>query len=561
MADKNTDFIFKRCNFSMSKKLRIIPLGGLGEVGKNMMAYEYKGQILIVDAGMMFPDNDMTGVDYIIPDFEYLHDKSRKVAGIVITHGHEDHIGAIQHVLNRIPAPVYGTPLTLGLVEVKLARNGVAGKPDLRRVQAGETVQIGPFKVEFFHVCHSIPDAVGLGITCPAGLVVHTGDYKFDHTPVDNWPTDFAKLTEFSARGVDLLLADSTNSESPGWTPSERTIGPAFDDVIRDAPGRVIIATFASLISRLQQVADAAVRHNRKMAFVGTSMVDNAKMAQKLGYLNIPEKTLVTLDQALNLPPEKVVLMCTGSQGEPSSIIGRLSAGTNRQFDMLPNDTIVLSSHPIPGNEELISKTINRLFRRGANVIYDALAPVHVSGHASQEEQKLMLNLVRPKYFVPVHGELRMLKRHAWLAEQVGISPKNIFVIENGNVIELEDGVVRIAERIPGRYIFVEGGIITEADPVLRREREQLAQSGIFVVNLNIDKETNRLLDEPEIITHGFVSADEDAKTIVNAVQKRVEEVILGGVRVERDIVAVVRTSIFNKTKRRPMVSVNITKI
>jgi ribonuclease J len=540
------------------KQLRIIPLGGLGEVGKNMMAYEYGGQILVVDAGLMFPDNDMIGVDYIIPDFEYLVDRADKVAGIVITHGHEDHIGAIQYLLNRVPAPVYATPLTLGLVEVKLGRNGKAAKADLRPVKAGETVQIGPFKVEFFHVCHSIPDSVGLGITCPAGLVVHTGDYKFDQTPVDNWPTDFAKLTEFSTRGVDILLADSTNSESPGWTPSERIIGPAFDEVIRDAPGRVIIATFASLISRLQQVADAAVRHHRKMAFVGTSMVDNAKMAQKLGYLVIPEETLVPLDVALKLPLHDVVLMCTGSQGEPSSIIGRLAAGTNRQFDMLPTDTIVLSSHPIPGNEEAISRTINRLFRRGANVIYDGLAPVHVSGHASQEEQKLMLSLVRPRNFVPMHGELRMLKRHAWLAKQVGIADDKIFVIENGSVIELEDGKVKIGERIPGKYIFVEGGNIGEANPVVMQEREQLAQAGVFVVNLSLDKRSNRLRDNPEIITRGFVSADDDGKMITGAVQKRVEEVIHSGVRVERDIVDVVRTFIFNKTKRRPMVSVNI---
>jgi ribonuclease J len=508
----------------------------------------------------MFPDNDMIGVDYIIPDFEYLCDPKRKLVGIVITHGHEDHIGAIQHVLKRIPAPVYGTPLTLGLVEVKLSRNGMLSKADLHPVKAGETVQIGPFKVEFFHVCHSIPDSVGLGITCPAGLVVHTGDYKFDQTPVDNWPTDFAKLTEFSTRGVDILLADSTNSENPGWTPSEKIIGPAFDNVIKDAPGRVIIATFASLISRLQQVADAAVRHNRKLAFVGTSMVDNAKMAQKLGYLNIPDETLVTLEHALSLPPDEVVLMCTGSQGEPSSIIGRLSVGTNRQFDTLPNDTIVLSSHPIPGNEEGISKTINRLFRRGANVIYDALAMVHVSGHASQEEQKLMLNLVRPRNFVPMHGELRMLKRHAWLAGQVGIPSENIFVVENGNVIELENGKVRIGERIPGGYIFVEGSNISEADPLVMREREQLAQSGIFVVNLSIDKRSNRLRNDPEIITHGFVSADEDEKTITCALQKRVGDVVQSGVRVERDIVDVVRTFIFNQTKRRPMVTVNITR-
>ncbi len=502
----------------------------------------------------------MIGVDYIIPDFEYLYDKSQKVAGIVITHGHEDHIGAIQHVLSRIPAPVYGTNLTLGLVEVKLARNGMAGKADLRKVNAGDTVQIGPFKVEFFHVCHSIPDAVGLGITTQAGLVVHTGDYKFDPTPVDNWPSDYAKLAEFSTRGVDLLLADSTNAERPGWTPSEKVIGPAFDKVIEDAPGRVIIATFASLISRMQQVADAAVKNGRKLAFVGMSMVDNAKMARNLGYLVVPDETLITVELALNLRPDQVVLMCTGSQGEPSSIIGRLSAGTNRQFDLLPNDTVVLSSHPIPGNEEVISKTINRMMRSGANVIYDALAPVHVSGHASQEEQKLMLNLVRPKHFMPMHGELRQLKRHAWLAEQVGIASDNIIIVENGQIIELQDGKIKLGERIPGGYVIVEGGSIGEADPDVMREREQLARSGIFVVNLSMDKYSNRLLDDPEIITRGFVSS-EDGETLIPAVRKRVVDVIHGGgMSVQKDIVDVVRTFIFNETKRRPMVFVTITK-
>jgi len=544
----------------MGKILKIIPLGGLGEVGKNMMAYEIDEKILIVDAGLMFPDNDMIGVDYIIPDFEYLHDKSHKVVGIVITHGHEDHIGAIHHVLSRIPAPVFATNLTLGLVEVKLARNGLASKADLRKVNAGDTVQIGPFKVEFFHVCHSIPDAVGVGITTQAGIVVHTGDYKFDPTPVDNWPSDYAKLAEFSTRGVDLLLADSTNAERPGWTPSEKVIGPAFEKVIEEAPGRVIVATFASLISRMQQVADAAVKHGRKLAFVGMSMVDNAKMARNLGYLLVPDETLVTIETALNLPPSHVVLMCTGSQGEPSSIIGRLSAGTNRQFDLLPNDTVVLSSHPIPGNEEVISKTINRMLRSGANVIYDAIAPVHVSGHASQEEQKLMLNLVRPRHFMPMHGELRQLKRHGYLAEQIGIPSENIIVVENGQIIELQDGKIRLGERIPGGYVIVEGGSIGEADPDVMREREQLARSGIFLVNLSIDKYSNRLTGEPEIITRGFVSS-EDAETLVPAVRKRVVDVIHGGgMSVQKDILDVVRTFIYNETKRRPMVFVTVTK-
>lgn len=545
----------------MSEKLKIIPLGGLGEVGKNMMAYEFNNQILVVDAGLMFPENDMIGVDYIIPDFEYLYNKSHKVVGIIITHGHEDHIGAIQHVVSRLPAPIFATQLTLGLVEVKLARNGLASKADLRRVSAGETVQIGPFKVEFFHVCHSIPDAVGLGITSPAGLIVHTGDFKFDQTPVDNWPTDYTRLAELSSRGVDLLLSDSTNAERPGWTPSERVIGPAFDEVIKNAPGRVIIATFASLISRMQQVADSAVRHRRKLAFVGTSMVDNAKMARKLGYLIVPDETLVTVDAALSLPPAQVILMCTGSQGEPSSIIGRLSAGSNRQFNLMENDTVVLSSHPIPGNEETISKTINRMLRQGANVIYDNLAPVHVSGHASQEEQKLMLNLVRPKHFMPIHGELRQLKRHAWLAEQIGIRAENIIIVENGQIVELEDGKISIGERIPGGYIIVEGGSIGEADPEVMREREQLARSGIFVVNLSMDKYSNRLLDNPEIITRGFVSS-EDAETLVPAVRQRVIDVIHnGGLDMQKDIVDVVRTFIFNETRRKPMVFVTLTKV
>lgn len=545
----------------MSNKLKIIPLGGLGEVGKNMMAYEFNRQILVVDAGLMFPENDMIGVDYIIPDFEYLYDKSHQVVGIVITHGHEDHIGAIHHVVPRVPAPIFGTQLTLGLVEVKLARNGLASKADLRPVRAGETVQIGPFRVEFFHVCHSIPDAVGLGITTPAGLVVHTGDYKFDHTPIDNWPTDYAKLAEFSQRGVDLLLSDSTNAERPGWTPSERVIGPALDEIIKNAPGRVIVATFASLIARMQQVADAAVRHRRKLAFVGTSMVDNAKMARKLGYLLVPDETLVTVETALKLPPEQVVLMCTGSQGEPSSIIGRLSTGTNRQFDLLPTDTVVLSSHPIPGNEETISKTINRMLRLGANVIYDSIAPVHVSGHASQEEQKLMLNLVRPKYFMPIHGELRQLKRHAWLAEQMGMPKENIIVVENGQVVELEDGKLTVGERIPGGYVFVEGGAIGDADPDVMREREQLARSGIFIVNLSIDKFTNRLLENPEIITRGFVS-NEDAETLIPLVRKRVIDVIHnGGLDMQKDIVDVVKTFLYNETRRKPMVFVTLTKV
>jgi ribonuclease J len=544
----------------MSEKLRIIPLGGWGEVGKNMLAYEYNGHILIVDTGMMFPENDMIGIDYIIPDFDYLTGKEHLVDGIVITHGHEDHIGAIHHVLQRIHAPIFSTELTLGLVDVKLARAGLSGKADLRKVAAGDKVQIGQFTVEFFHVSHSIPDAVGLGITTKAGLVVHTGDFKFDQTPVDGWPTDFAKLTEFSTRGVDILISDSTNAERRGWTPSEKVITPALEECFKNATGRVIVATFASQISRIQQIADVAMKHKRKISFVGTSMVDNSKIARNLGYLIIPDDSIVPIDTALKLPNDKLTIICTGSQGEPSSIIGRLSAGSNRQFDLQAGDTVILSAHPIPGNEEAVSKTINRMLRIGADVIHGGIAPVHVSGHASQEEQKLMISLVQPRHFIPMHGELRQLKAHAKLAVEMGIPEKNILIVENGQVVQFEKKKLSLGERIPGGYIVVEGGILGESNPSIQKERELLAKSGIFIVNLSIDKFTNRLLDDPEILTRGFIASD-DAISLIAGVKKRVIDVIhTGNMSVERDIVDVVKTFIYNETKRRPMIFVTMTR-
>jgi ribonuclease J len=545
---------------SKNGKLKIIPLGGLGEVGKNMTAYEFNNQIMIVDAGIMFPHNDMLGIDYIIPDYEYLRKKAHQVVGIVITHGHEDHIGAIHHVLNDIPVPVYGTPLTMGLIEVKLARNNAASKAMLNTVEAGSTIQVGPFQVELFHICHSIPDAVGLGITTPAGLIVHMSDFKFDHTPVDGWPTDYAKLAEFSRRGVDLLLSDSTNAERPGWTPSEQVIGPALDKVFEQAPGRIIVATFASLISRIQQVADAAEKHGRRMALAGSSMIDNVKIARKLGYLDISENILVPLEQALQMQDHKVVLMCTGSQGEPSSIVGRLSAGTNRQFDIKPNDTVVLSSHPIPGNEETISKTINRLLRRGANVIYDAIAPIHVSGHASQEEQKLLLNLIKPKHFLPIHGELRQLRRHGQLAVEVGIPQECVIIVENGQIVELSGGRLKLGERIPGGYVFVDGQSIGDVDYDIMREREKLARNGIFLIDISVDDLSGRLLHDPEIITRGFVSPDE-AERLLPEVRRRIMDVVNeGGYDSEKDIANAVKSYLYEETKRRPMVLVTLSK-
>jgi ribonuclease J len=539
-----------------TKTLRLIPLGGLGEVGKNMMALEYGENILVIDTGIMFPENDMLGIDYIIPDYRYLLDKKQKVRGILVTHGHEDHTGAIRHVIDEIQAPIYATPLTRGLLEVKLSRNGLLRQTSLNTVRAEDHVQVGPFGVEFFHVCHSIPDGVGLGITTPAGLIVHSGDFKFDHTPFDGWASDFAKLGEFGGRGVLALLADSTNADRPGWTPSERVIDPAFDMVFRQAKGRILIATFASLISRMAQVAEAAARHERVMSFVGTSMVENAKMARSLGYLDVPDDLIVPVDEALKMKSSRVVLMCTGTQGEPSSILGRLSTGTNRQFDLRPDDTVVLSSHPIPGNEEMVHRTINRLYQRGAEVIYDAVAPVHVSGHASQEEMKLLLQLVRPKFFVPIHGELRQLMRHAALARDIGYAPEQIAVVENGTVIEFSDGEMRIGERFPGGYVFVDGSGVGDVGPTVMREREALAKDGLVVVHLHLDPGGRGLKRPPEIISKGFVFV-RDAEELIERAKARIGDLAATGngdlkEKVEKELAKF----FYAETKRRPMILV-----
>jgi len=544
-----------------SKSLKIIPMGGLGEVGKNMMVVEYGDNILIIDAGVMFPENDMLGIDYIIPDFRYLDDKKHLIRGIIVTHGHEDHTGAVRHILEAFQAPIYATRLTMGLLEVKLKRGGLLKDAQLNVVEAGDSVNIGPFEVEFFHVNHSIPDAVGLVINSPGGLLVHTGDYKFDHTPVDGWPTDFSKLGELGGRGVTALLADSTNADRPGWTPSEAVIDGALDDVFKKAKGRILIGTFASLISRMQQVANAAQRHNRVMAFVGLSMVENAKMARQLGYLKVPDDLIVNIDQALKMKPSKVVLMCTGTQGEPTSVLARLSTGSNRQFDIDPGDTVVLSSHPIPGNEEMVHRTINRLFQHGANVIYDPIAPVHVSGHASQEEMKLMLQLVRPKYFVPVHGELRHLKQHAKMARELGIPEENIAVIENGTPVEFDDDKMIIGDRVPGGYVFVDGSGVGDVGPMVMREREALARDGFVSVYVKLNGHQGELTGEPEIVSKGFVFIHE-AEDLFERAKSRIASSVKDGEggnvagRVEKDL----GRFFYAETGRRPTVVVFVSE-
>ena len=542
------------------KNLKIIPLGGLGEVGKNMTVYEVDNQILIVDAGMMFPDADMIGIDYIIPDFEYVKERRNQVVGIVVTHGHEDHTGAIGHLLEYVDAPVYATPLTNGLIKNKLNRRNLVKEANLINVHAGETVQIGPFKVEFFHVCHSVPDCVGLGIDTPAGIIVHTGDYKFDHTPVDGLPTDYGKLADLGKRGVLALLADSTNAERPGWTPSERVIDVAFDRVFKKAQGRIIIATFASLISRIQQVLEVAQRYDRKVCFAGLSMVENAKIAKELGYLQYDENQIVGIDQALSMPISKVVLMVTGSQGEPTSILGRLANGTNRQFTIQEGDTVVLSSSPIPGNEEGVYRAINRLMEQGADVVYSDIEAVHVSGHASQEEMKLLLHLVRPRYLIPVHGETRMLRQHKRLAMELGMEEEQVPIVQNGRVIEFSHGDLKLGERIPGGYVFVDGTSVGNIDNSTIRDRAMLSQDGVLLVNLELDKDNGSYKDL-ELISRGFIGQEAEAD-LFEELRKRIYRLTLSPAKnMQKEVQNLVISYLNEETKRRPYIFVSISKV
>ena len=535
-------------------------MGGLGEIGRNMMLYEYEDAAIIVDCGTMFPDNDMLGIDYIIPDFHYIRSRKDKIRGIIFTHGHEDHIGAIHHLLQEVQAPIYGTPLTLGLVKVKLARRGMLDKATLKTIQAGESINLGPFKINFFHVCHSIPDSVGLGIETPEGLIVQSGDFKFDHTPVDNWPTDYAKLVDFSRQGVLALIADSTNATRPGWTPSEMMVSEALDTVFKKADNRIIIASFASLISRVQQVVNAAVDHNRKITFVGTSMVENVKMAKELGYLTIPQGTQISINTALELPDHEVVIMCTGSQGEPRSILGRLARGTQRQFDIKKGDTVVLSSKTIPGNEEAVFGTINELFRRGANVIYEEIAPVHVSGHGSQEDLKLLIQLTKPKYFIPAYGEMRHLKQASILAHQTGIPEKRIHVVENGRIINIKNRKIKLGGSVSANVIFVDGSGVGDLGPKELRDRTLLSKDGIVLVHVNLTKEKH-LHGKPEIASRGFVASQE-----ADDILRKLERPIINSIKnangnIEKSIIRSVQSYLYKETRRKPTVLVTISHL
>jgi ribonuclease J len=460
-------------------------------------------------------------------------------------------------VLQEIRAPIYATKLTRGLAEVKLKESHLLDEAELNTIQAGDSISLGPFRVEFFHVCHSIPDGVGLAIETPVGLVVHSGDFKFDYTPVDGKPPDLAKLAELGGRGVLVLMSDSTNAERPGSTPSERVIDDAFEQVFQRAEGRIIVGTFASLISRIQQVINCAIRHERKVAIAGHSMVENVRMAQQLGYLSIPPDVLIKLDDVSKLPQHRVVIIATGTQGEPSSALARMSVGRHPRIKIVPGDTVIISAHAIPGNEEIINRTINRLFQKGANVIYEKIAPVHVSGHASQDEQKLLIHLTQPRYFVPIHGELRHLTMHARIAQEMGVPATNTMVVENGYILEFDRESGRIGERVPGGYVFVDGSGVGDIGPVVMRDREILASAGFVVAVVKLDKKTGQPAGRPEIISRGFVYMRDSAELIERA-QDKILEVLEKGSRGRAAISDRVRDELskflYEETKRRPMI-------
>lgn len=542
-------------------KLALIPLGGLGEIGKNMMVVRYGENILVIDCGLMFPEEELLGIDVVIPDITYLLENKDIVRGIVLTHGHEDHIGALPYVLRHINVPVFGTKLTLGLLQWKLKEQNLCGQVKLNCVKPRDVVQIGPFKVEFIRVSHSVPDAVALAIHTPVGTVVHTGDFKIDQTPVDGEVTDFFKLAQLGEKGVLVLLSDSTNVERPGYTKSEKLVGSIFEETFRQARERIIVATFASNVHRLQQVILAAHRHNRRVAVVGRSMVNVVNIASELGYLQIPEGVLVEMEEANRLPRNKVVLICTGSQGEPMSALTRMAMGDHRQVEIMAGDTIIISATPIPGNEKLVARIIDQLFKQGAHVIYEAVSGVHASGHPSQEELKLMLNLVKPKFFIPIHGEYRMLIKHAQLAREMGIPPENIFVVENGHVIEFTRRTGRLAGRVTAGRILVDGLGVGDVGNIVLRDRKQLSQDGILIVVMTINRDTGTIAAGPDIVSRGFVYVRESEELMEEArekVQCVLEKYAGKGVpewaTIKSQCRDVLGRFLYEKTGRRPMI-------
>jgi ribonuclease J len=541
-------------------KLKIIPLGGLGEIGKNMMAIEYENDILVIDCGLMFPDEEMMGIDLVIPDASYLVENQSRIRGIAITHAHEDHIGALPYILPQLNVPVYCTRLAKGLISVKLKERKALSQARLNVVPPGGSFNAGHFRVEFFPVCHSIPDAVGFIIHTPVGVVIHTGDFKLDYTPVSGLPTDLSRLAQAGSQGVLLLMSDSTYAELPGYTPSERVVGEALDNIIANAPGRVMVTTFASLISRMQQVIDAAERHNRRVFVVGRSMTDNVRIASELGYLKLPPGVMGQIEELHRTPRGKTVILTTGSQGEPTSGLVRIANNGFKQISIVPGDTIVISASPIPGNESLVNRTIDALFKQGAQVFYGTRTQAHVHGHASQEELKLILSLTKPRYFVPVHGEYRHLTQHSMLAQSVGIPADNIFVMEDGDILELDAAGGRISGKVTSGNVYVDGLSVGDVGGVVLRNRRMLSRDGIVVAIVSLNKQTGELVARPDIVSRGFVDTAE-SKEMLDGGRDLLARVLDHGRShstergfIENEIKDTLDRYFFEQTKRRPMI-------
>lgn len=541
-------------------RLKVIPLGGLEEIGKNMTAFEYGENIFVVDCGVAFPEDEMLGVDLVIPDVAYLEKNIDKIKGIVVTHGHEDHIGALPYVLKRINVPVYGTKLTLALLENKLIEHQMIKDVELRVIKAGETIQLGVFKVEFIHSTHSIADSVALAIFTPVGVVLHTSDFKIDQTPIEGEPMDLTRIAELGKKGVLLLMADSTNVERPGYTTSERTVGDTLDNIFKNAKSRIIVATFASNIHRIQQIVNSSIKFDRKVSLSGRSMVNVVTVAMELGYLNIPPEVLLDIDKIQKLPSEQIVMITTGSQGEPMSALTRIASSTHRKVGIEKGDLVIISASAIPGNEKFIFRVINDLFKQGADVIYDELAEIHVSGHARKEELKLIHRLVKPQFFMPVHGEYRHLKQHANLAQFLGMKEEDIFLMENGQVLELSHKSAQITGSVQAGEILIDGLGIGDVGNVVLKDRKRLSEDGLIVVVATINCESN-LITEPEVISRGFVYVKE-SESLMDDIRDFAKESLLkslcrkknGYNNIKNIMKDELGSYLYQRTKRKPMI-------
>lgn len=544
-------------------KLLVFALGGVGEIGKNMYVVQYNDDIVVVDAGLKFPEEDMLGIDIVIPDVAYLIENHDKIRGIIITHGHEDHIGGLPYVLKSLKVPVYATKLTLGLIDVKLKEAGILGDTKRILISADSELQLGSIKASFFKTNHSIPDSVGVCLDTPEGTIVHTGDFKFDHSPVNEQYADLQRIAEIGKKGVLALLSDSTNAERPGYTPSEKNVGNRLEEIFRTATQRVVVATFASNVHRIQQVINAAIATRRKIAVVGRSMVNVVTIANELGYLNIPEGMLIEPEEVNRLAADRVVILCTGSQGEPMSALTRMARSTHRKVDILPGDTVIIAATPIPGNERYVGRTVDELYRLGANVIYGSgsVSGVHVSGHGSQEELKLMLNLVKPKYFIPIHGEYRMLRIHADLAEEVGIEPENVFVLDNGDTVEFQNGQAAKGAKVPAGRVLIDGLGVGDVGNIVLRDRKLLSQDGILVVVVTLSKEDGTILSGPDIISRGFVYVresegllDEANRIVTSTLNKLMNDKVNEWASLKTNVKDSLGRFLYEQTRRRPMI-------